>query len=343
MPESHTCFARRYNVSPGSTLPVVMQAPRQESERELTPLRWGLGRTRDSDAFKAFNARGEELKDKPLFKPLLHTHRCVVLVNGFYEWNSEPSAGKLIKQPYYIHCGDGSDSEAMLLAGLSTFWNDSCSTGDGIPGSCTIITVSSSSKLKWLHDRMPAVLPDENAVSQWLSDASFDDVKHLLQPFDGDALNWWPVTRRMSMPSFDSIEACRPAERAATKGASNITKFFGHNNASPSAVKREDDAENTVQKANVKEDDDEEKELQATEAAEAAAAFLKEEEEKEKEQDRLASQLSNESNGHESKQVMNSSDKDVEKGNQRGTKRKSSSSSGKQTPPGQKSLKAFLT
>lgn len=247
-PESYT--PAKYNCSPGHSLPVVVPSDATGSSRELMPLRWGLGRTQESDCFKSFNARGEELESKPTFKPLLHSYRCVVLCNGFYEWSKEFSAGKAVKQPYYVHCGDGSDSEAMMLAGLFTYWSDGSQTPGGIVGSCTIITVEASDRISWLHDRMPAVLPNDDAVSRWLSSQKYDCVKHLLKPFNSEVLSWWPVEKKMSMPSFESPEACTPADRIATKGTSCIAKFFQKVSSTKAVAPK---PENDTDRARIKE------------------------------------------------------------------------------------------
>lgn len=53
--------------------------------------------------YRMFNARSERLRESPVFKRLIHSKRCVVVMNGFYEWHKESSKKK---QPYYIHFGE---------------------------------------------------------------------------------------------------------------------------------------------------------------------------------------------------------------------------------------------
>ena len=60
---------------------------------------------------------------------------------------------------------------------------------------CTVITMQSAPALKWLHHRMPAVLPNEKAISDWLNSDSVsnEDAIKVLQPFD--ELQFFPVSK----------------------------------------------------------------------------------------------------------------------------------------------------
>jgi putative SOS response-associated peptidase YedK len=63
-----------------------------------------------------FNARSESVTEKPVFSRLLQRQRCVVLLDGFYEWKAD-AGGK--KQPYYVSFGEGN---VMRMAGLYDTW-----------------------------------------------------------------------------------------------------------------------------------------------------------------------------------------------------------------------------
>lgn len=64
-----------------------------------------------------FNARSETVTEKPIFSRLLPQQRCVVILDGFYEWKAD-AGGK--KQPYYVSFGEG---EVMRMAGLYDVWS----------------------------------------------------------------------------------------------------------------------------------------------------------------------------------------------------------------------------
>ena len=73
------------------------------------------------------NARSERLKESPVFRRLLSSKRCVVVMNGFYEWHKE---GSKKKQPYYIHLGE--DSLVHFAALYDTWDGASCPKIDAV-------------------------------------------------------------------------------------------------------------------------------------------------------------------------------------------------------------------
>ena len=92
-------FSPRYNIPPGTDIPVIRQSP--EGKRVLHLLRWGLiphWAKDPSIGAKLNNARGESVAEKPSFREAFKRRRCLIPADGFYEWKSE---GK-IKQPYYF-------------------------------------------------------------------------------------------------------------------------------------------------------------------------------------------------------------------------------------------------
>lgn len=211
-----------YNVSPGAYLPVVL-LERMTGEAEASPsiccMKWGLvpsftKKTEKPDHYKMFNARSESIKEKPSFCRLLPTNRCVVAVEGFYEWKKDASK----KQPYYIHF---KDSRPLAFAALYDSWKSS--EGD-ILYTFTILTVGSSKSLQWLHDRMPVILGDDVSVDIWLNNA-MPKSETVLRPYEDVDLVWYPVTTAVGKPSFDGpdcikeIKFKRPVEN-------QIEKFF---------------------------------------------------------------------------------------------------------------------
>jgi len=127
---------------------------------------------------KTFNAKAETLKEKPSFRHTIKNQRCLVLTNGFYEWQH---VGKE-KIPYFIQL---KDDIAMPMAGLSDTWTNQI-TGE-ILNTFTIITTAANPLMEKIHNtkkRMPAIITGENEHI-WL-DSSLDEsnVLKLLNPFD---------------------------------------------------------------------------------------------------------------------------------------------------------------
>ncbi|KAK9281606.1 hypothetical protein L1049_004509 [Liquidambar formosana] len=132
----------------------------------------------------------------------------------FYEWKKDGSK----KQPYYIHLKDG---RPIVFAALYDSWRNS--EGE-ILYTFTILTTSSSSALKWLHDRMPVILGDKGSTDTWLNGSSSTKFDMLLKPYEGSDLAWYPVTPAVGKPSFDGPECIK--EIQLKNEEKPISKFF---------------------------------------------------------------------------------------------------------------------
>jgi len=190
--------ASRYNIAPTQPVPMVRQ--RDDGSREALNARWGLipHWVKELQRFKAnlFNARSETAGQKPSFRDALRRRRCLLPASGFYEWSG--SAGG--KRPYYIHRRDG---RPLALAGLWSVW----AGGEAPLVSCTILTTRPNAVVAPLHDRMPVIVdPDE--FECWLDPTNEDPARleDLLDPFDDDALEAYPVSRAVGSPAVDRPE-----------------------------------------------------------------------------------------------------------------------------------------
>ena len=148
------------------------------------------------DFYRMFNARSETIAEKGVFSRLLQQRRGVVLINGFYEWAAERAGSSQVKQPYYHLEGKGGGSEGDVLrcAALYDRWKGGAG-GDLV--TVTIITVEASEPLRWLHDRMPAVLRTDADIAAWL-EGSDDRPSSALRPYGEADMKWYPVTTRMN-------------------------------------------------------------------------------------------------------------------------------------------------
>jgi putative SOS response-associated peptidase YedK len=182
--------ARRYNVAP-QTRAWVARATR-DGGRELAPLLWGLVPWFVDDpkkAVKPVNARYETVASRPMFRELIARRRCVVPVDGFYEWRKTP-AGRF---PHYIRL---TEDAPMLLAGLWDRWRH----GDAEAiESFTILTTPSNALIAPLHDRMPAII-DRADLARWLDVKQRDAAAAttLLRPFPVEKMRSYPVSRRVN-------------------------------------------------------------------------------------------------------------------------------------------------
>ena len=136
------------NVAPTqNVLTVVGDAPPRAGF-----MRWGLipfwAKNR-SIGSRMINARAEMVAEKPSFRDSFRRRRCLVLADGFYEWQRTGSG----KRPMRIAMRSG---QPFAFAGIWSIWNDP--EGNRIP-TCAIITTSANELLRPIHHRMPVILP----------------------------------------------------------------------------------------------------------------------------------------------------------------------------------------
>ncbi|KAK9057467.1 hypothetical protein SSX86_022302 [Deinandra increscens subsp. villosa] len=214
-------FRPAYNVSPGSNIPVVRRDTEADGQGAVVHcMKWGLipsftKKTEKPDYYRMFNARSESIGEKASFRRLLPKNRCLVAVEGFYEWKKDGSK----KQPYYIHL---KDDRPLVFAALYDSWKNS--EGE-VQYTFTILTTSSSSAFGWLHDRMPVILGNKGSTNEWLDGFSTSKFDSLLKPYEEPDLVWYPVTPAMGKPSFDGPE-CFKEIQVKTDETKPISMFF---------------------------------------------------------------------------------------------------------------------
>ena len=159
-----------HNITPGHDTPIVY-CPSNDGSPMIRMMRWGLvpfftKKDVTPDHWKMFNARSESVGERPAFRHLVSSHRCLVPLSGFYEWKKEEKSLDGKKQPYYVHL---TGNELLCMAGLWDVWTDV--NGQRL-FTYTILTTDSGNKLAWLHDRMPVILRDEESRRLWLNPSS---------------------------------------------------------------------------------------------------------------------------------------------------------------------------
>lgn len=169
-----------YNVAPTTQILTVVERhdhddPRDAPRRRIRRMRWGLipHWTKAAEpgvpvkGKPLFNARADKAASLPSFRDAVKYRRCLVPMDGWYEWLVEPDpAGpgrgkkpKVLKHPYFMSRADGS---RLYMAGLWSVWRDR-SLDDSRPLlSCTILTTDAIGDLTRIHDRMPLPMPEEH-------------------------------------------------------------------------------------------------------------------------------------------------------------------------------------
>jgi putative SOS response-associated peptidase YedK len=195
-----------WNVSPASDILVVVAG--DDGARQLRELRWGLVPrwAKDPKGRPLINMRAETVREKPTWQRTLASKRCIIPIDGFYEWQDQGKGNR--KQPFYITSRDG---EPLALAGLWATWRDE--DGGQELWTCTILTTSANKLMRSVHHRMPVILPPE-AWDAWL-DPDNKDVEQLtalLDPAPEELLALWPVDQAVSNPRNNRPELPEPLE-----------------------------------------------------------------------------------------------------------------------------------
>jgi putative SOS response-associated peptidase YedK len=199
----------RYNIAPGAMVPVVTR----QSPNQAVLMRWGLIPFWAKDpriGYALINARAETVAQKPAFRKPLRIQRCIVPTNGFYEWRKGPDGS----EPFFIHRKDGT---LMGFAGLYDVWKDA----EGHPiRSFTIITTTPNAVVAPIHDRMPAILR-EDQEDRWLDPKTQDPAMllPLLSPYEGKTLEAYSVSKAVNKASIDEPSLIRKSQ-ASPKASS---------------------------------------------------------------------------------------------------------------------------
>jgi putative SOS response-associated peptidase YedK len=191
-----------WNVAPTMNVYAVAQ---HEGDRILTSFRWGLVPFWAKDrkiGSRAINARIETATEKPMFKDSFAKRRCLIPVDGFYEWERKQK-GKL---PHYIHATNGAP---LSVAGLWASWRDP-ETEERLL-TCTILTGEPNSLVKPIHDRMPVVIPMEN-WAQWLDpeENNLELVRNLAAVHPSSEMSSHPVSTLVNRVTNDTADNLRP-------------------------------------------------------------------------------------------------------------------------------------
>lgn len=193
----------RYNVAPTQRVAAIAN----DEASKVVPMHWGLIPSWAKDASvgnRMINARVETLAEKPAFRSPLAKRRCLVLADGFYEWKTEGKS----KQPMYIR---RADDRPIAFAGLWERWNDPAS--GQLVRSCTVITTAPNELMASIHNRMPAILPEEKW--QWWIDGRERSTEELIEvarePFPASEMAAHPVGKSVGNPRAQGEELIEPA------------------------------------------------------------------------------------------------------------------------------------
>ena len=185
-----------YNIAPTQRVLSIVQG---KEEKRAGFMRWGLIPSWAKDkkiGSRMINARSETVDKKPSFKHLLSRRRCLIVADGFYEWDQH---GKE-KQPYRFSL---KNNPVITFAGLWDRWEEE----DNEIISCTILTTDANEDMNKFHHRMPVIL-DEQKREKWLdrSITNHESLKSLLTPLPEGEITYYPVSKNVNSPKNNHSE-----------------------------------------------------------------------------------------------------------------------------------------
>jgi putative SOS response-associated peptidase YedK len=151
---------------------------------------------------KPINAKCETVHSLPTFRDAYRQRRCILPVDGFFEWKA--IKGQKAKQPYAIAMKDGSP---FGIGGLWENWKEPRS-GQWVR-TFAIITTDANELVAQIHDRMPLIL----APSDYTRDEP--DPGDLMRPFPAEPMRMWPISTRVNKPEKDDPSIVEPIELTA--------------------------------------------------------------------------------------------------------------------------------
>ncbi|MEM1011815.1 MAG: SOS response-associated peptidase [Planctomycetota bacterium] len=196
----------RYNIAPLQQLLAI----RNDGDRPIfDSMRWGLvpswSRT-DEHAAKLINARSETVGEKPSFRDALARRRCLIVADGFYEWQKLTGPGNQT-QP---HAVAGESGAPLTFAGLWESWVDPTTRRPLL--TATVCTRAADAQIAHLHHRMAVVVPKDQ-WSTWLDPAaSAQTAAEILLAVPAPTFKTWPVSKRVGAVRNDDASLLDPVE-----------------------------------------------------------------------------------------------------------------------------------
>ena len=174
------------------------------------------------------NARVETVAEKPSFRDLISKNRCVLPMDGYFEWKEQlrHDTNKAIKQPFYFtaHAESRfSHRGVMAVAGLWTSWKDPNQPNSGVLNTVVALTRSANDMVGAIHHRMPVLL-DEEGVENWL-DENTQNALSELEIIPNDALVVCAVSTKVNSSRNNGSELIEPIVLTKTEPVDELKLF----------------------------------------------------------------------------------------------------------------------
>ena len=207
------------NIAPGDLAPIITH-----QQEEVQFFQFGMTPFWAKKKMYLFNARAEGdfnkendknyngnkgILQKPAFRKPIRSQRCLVIANSFIEGDEKEKLNK----PFLIF---RKDFRSFTMGGIWDEWVDK-NTGEIIHSFAIITTASNSITAEVGHHRAPLIISPEDRKA-WLNpDTDLNQITSLLQPFDGDDYNAFPISAEIKNPRNKDIHTLLPTGKALRK------------------------------------------------------------------------------------------------------------------------------
>jgi putative SOS response-associated peptidase YedK len=202
-------FPPRYNIAPTQPVPVVRM---HEGARQFMLMRWGFipGWVKDAKDFPlVINIRGESAREKPSFRAAFTRRRCLMPVDGFYEWHR---LGKE-NRPYLFRRPDRG------LFAFAALWETWHSQDGSEIDTVAMVTGPANGLMSAIHHRCPVIIEPRDHEA-WLDEAaSGNEAAALLKPPPESLLDMVRVSPAVNRVANDGPELQEPFDGGAGEAA----------------------------------------------------------------------------------------------------------------------------
>ena len=196
----------RYNIAPSQTIPAVLR-PLGAKKREAKLVKWGFVASWTQGGRLVVNVQSENIGDTPLFQESFEKWRCLVPVDGFYEWRHQARE----THPYYFQMRD---KKPFALAGL---WSPQ-KIEDKVTDVCALLTTTPNEVVRVVHDRMPVIV-DPKHYDLWLNSddvRDFREIEKLFRPHAADNMESYKVSAWVNNVTHDDKKCIEPSNEPET-------------------------------------------------------------------------------------------------------------------------------
>lgn len=178
----------RYNIAPTIPIPALLN----NGNYLYTHFGYLPSWAKDKKSMN-INARSESIFEKITFRDSFKSRRCIIPINGFYEWEDKDKE----KTPFFVK---DMQNDYMALAGIWDEWFDSELNMKIV--TVALITCDANEKVGKIHHRMPIILEKED-FNTWLYSEQIKDVNELFKIYPNEKLDLYEVRSEVNKVLFD--------------------------------------------------------------------------------------------------------------------------------------------